>query len=54
MLSILDLIQFHHSKLPHRMEAMLDLLLAFSFLSFFVVGLVSRGPTSDVIYFIVS
>jgi len=53
-LSVLDLIQFHYSKLPHRVEAMLDLSLACLFLSFFLVGIIALGWTTDVIYFVVS
>lgn len=53
MLSILDLVQFHYSKLPYRVEAMLDLLLAFSFLSFFVVGAITLKRVADIIYFVV-
>ena len=51
---MLDLILFHYSKLPHRLEAMLDLLLASSFLSFFVVGVIILNWTTDVVYFIIS
>jgi hypothetical protein len=54
VLSIFDLIQFHYSKLPHRVEAMLDLFLAFVFLSFFVVGVLVRRWSPDIIFFVVS
>jgi hypothetical protein len=33
---------------------MLDLLLAFSFLSFFVMGLVTLKWTADIIHFVIS
>lgn len=54
MLSVLDLVQFHYSKLPYRVEATLDLFLAFSFLSFFIIGVVTLKWTMDAIYFVLA
>ncbi len=54
VLCVLDLVQCHYSKLPHRVEAMLDLFLAFSFLSFFIIGVITLKWTMDAIFFILA
>lgn len=53
-LSIFDLAQFHYSRLPHRVEAMLDLLLAFAFLAFFLVDVIKCNWATATVLFLVS